>query len=220
VIRNDWQEWALSARGREAVLASENDVPAGDRTTDYRRSLFIRDLASSWRRRPRRAALVGIGLAVCGLVAAVPIGLNSVASGTPQPTTHGQFASLVAGPKHLRPGAATHFSRGVTSATRSSGTDLRTESELRSRTRPTSRDAPPALSFRARSGSGTAKVAAASRTVEMATNRSLRAKSAVGCHETDASSSTSRHGRAHQDSSRTACSSSAHGGSSDSSSSR
>jgi hypothetical protein len=210
VIRNDWGEWALSARGREAVLEGENELIAESQPVHDRRLWAARELASYRRRGSRRAVLVGACVAVCALVAAVPIGLNSLAAGRPQSTAHGKLASLVAGSKHARASAVTRFSRGVITSARLRERGVRTETDLRSRARATSRYTAPVLIFQARIGSGTARVAP-SRRVEMATNRSLRAKSAAGCVETDASSSTSRHVKAHQQSSSTGCVSSGHG---------
>jgi hypothetical protein len=208
VIRNDWEEWALSSRGREALLGSENDLLAARGAAYDRRSRIARELSSSWHRGPRRrAALVGVCVAACGLIAAVPIGLDSFAAGTAQPAAQTQVAALPAGQRHVL-GRTVRHSHTVAVSERYFERDVRAERELRTQTRSASRYTAPTLAFRARASSGTGNVAPASQSLEMATNRSFRNKGREGCSGSDRTVLTSRHAAAGRHASRTSCASS------------
>lgn len=203
VIRNDWGEWAISQRGREAISTGTDeslDAPRPAPVTRQRSEL--------WRRVPRRTVLVGASAVVCGLGAGVAIGFVNSASGPPQAPANERAEAFVPGhrvARHVR-----HGSRSTISFVRHFYAQGGIRREFHMRSRPLSRVTAPLVIFEARVGRGTAKATAAQTTVRMALGRKVPGKGSLSCTTTSAAKSAARLTWTRQHSSGSHCSRPAH----------
>lgn len=173
VIRNDWDEWALSARGREAVNEREaRPAPM--------------DEAPAWRRGPRRVALAAACAVVCALIAAVPISLERFVGTGPQLSTQPHTTPVAASRLHRRAATARHHvslfvSRGLEQR-------LRTRHYLRwEPRRPARRLRPSQTRAPGEDGAGASLAPGGGAVRVMSTNRALVASGGKSCAPTRSS---------------------------------
>ncbi len=202
VIRNDWGEWAISSRGREALATGHESLGSRPRVTVARTS--TRSHSDIWQRVPRRSIAVGASAVVCGLAAGVAIGfVNSAGGPAPSPVNQRSERFLAA---HGR-----HFVRGRVRSTRGSASTARrfqrtfiAARQLRSFPRTSLRRSYASAIFEPRLGRGTAT---ARSTLRMA-SRAVQGKAAGSCGALSATRSSGRRVTTHQHSTSSRCSTS------------
>jgi hypothetical protein len=200
VIRNDWGEWAISQRGREAISVGARHSIDSSRPISVR----ARRRADFWRRAPSRAVLVGASAVMCGLGAGVAIGfMNSGggAAGAPANEQAGAFAPGHRFGRHVR-----HGSHGSISSGRRFYTQVGIGRELHLRSRPLARVSAPVVIYGPRTGHGVATAAAAQTTVRMALGREALGSGTSPCTAAAATKSTHHRTGTRQRSSGSRCS--------------
>ena len=190
VVRNDWGEWAISARGRDALTTVVDEQLASHRRVHANGRPAQQSGAQSWRRGPRRAVLVSAAAAVCGVLVGVAIGLAN-SSGGPAQAPGNQEAQAFAG-RHERAFVVggVHGTHGLTRAEERLEPALVRERELRLDSRGRLGHSTPFAILEARVVRGGARGAASATTVRVA---SVRRVSGKGCSTASTSRSSARH---------------------------